>query len=103
MNSKTQKYATALGQYYDTDNSPIPLLSCWRHYKGGVYQIRNFCISDGNVNVIYSRVDGENYNPFKEADITFTRPASEWFTMIDDNTQRFVRVTKKVITTWVEV
>lgn len=71
----------------------------WQHYKGGVYEVDGFTISTdtGDVLVRYHRIDGPDFNPLLESEISFSRPLVEWSDDVD-GTPRFVRA--KRITMW---
>lgn len=81
MTSKTQELLEKLSNAH----SLIPIKSTWKHYKGGIYRVKNFVIStiDGEVSVLYHRIDGPDFDVWAEQEIEYARPLSEWFEKID--------------------
>jgi hypothetical protein len=81
--------------------------SIWRHYKGGIYQVDDLAINTttGDVDVVYSRIDGPDFDRELERDLSYSRPFAEWFDNIiignNDTTERFVRVKK--VRVWQDV
>lgn len=67
-----------------------PLLTNWKHKKGGIYRIIGHAIDsdNGEVRVRYDRVGGPGFNRMEEADIEFVRPVSEW------TADRFTQITR---------
>ena len=71
--------------------SKIPPGSTWRHYKGSIYRISDYVIDtdNGKVRVTYEKIEGPNYN-YAESQVSFARPAEEWFTDVEREPSVFV-------------
>lgn len=74
----------------------------FKHYKGGIYVVDGFVIDtdDGNVRVLYTRVDGPGFDEFEEMGIQFARPLAQWFDEVDGQ-PRFHRV--ELVKSWVAI
>lgn len=84
----------------------------WKHYKGGIYKILGLTVdtNDGTLRVHYKRIDGPDFDPGIELNITYVRPMTEWFedVLLTDETtfyswavKRFTKVRK--VEEWREV
>lgn len=67
-----------------------PKGSRWQHKYGGSYEVvgHGFGTKSGEVEVVYVRFDGPDYNPELDPYISFHRPVSEW------TTERFSQITE---------
>jgi len=78
----------------------------YKHYKGGIYKTVGV-VWDTNaeeVAVQYSRIDGPEYDwSIPECDIIFTRPVSDFESILEDGTKRFVLVKKREVVQYVPV
>lgn len=86
----------------------------YRHYKGGVYQVLHigFHTETEELEVIYKRIGGPNYDEHAEKDIVFVRPLSVWLEPLPKevltNQQKLQRQLKRFVPvvpdrTWTEI
>lgn len=82
----------------------------WKHYKGGIYRVLTemkhpfgFNTDTGELMVSYMRIDGPDFQYFKEGEVVYSRPFREWKDQVEvdgKKVPRFVAVRKAEI--WVE-
>lgn len=81
---------------FENAEALLPVLSKWKHKKGGIYTIYGFGFDTEreSINVHYRRIGGPNYDYQKESRIVHDRPLEEWtedrFQRIEE-TEKFAR------------
>ena len=93
MNAKTAELQKKIEDGWKLFNGEM----MWLHYRGGIYYVQSLVIDtdDGELRVLYSRMDGPDFDESAEIGISFVRPLREWFDEVDVDgkmTPRFIAV-----------
>ena len=82
-----KKTTTDINTMFLESSNKVPIGSCWQHYKGGVYRVIDHAMNttSADIDVVYQRIGGPDYDILAERFIKYSRPLNEWFDVIVDD------------------